>query len=168
MARSRPPIPLQPIAVFDTSVLFPERMRKNLLEAARLRLCYGVWNPWIISELFRTLTVRWLQHAHASGGLETSHDFVRQQEAMSRASARMMRRMIALLRCHDTPTGALSWPGADPDDDPILALALAVHAEYIVSENASDFPPQNTDGEHVFEGIRYVRADEFLARIGLR
>src|SRR5690242_19336865 len=50
-------------AVLDTSALVPSRMRRELQVAAQAGLYVGYWSPWIIAELNRVLTWRWIQRA---------------------------------------------------------------------------------------------------------
>jgi hypothetical protein len=63
--------------------------------------------------------------------------------------------------------GATPWPRlADPDDEPIWATAVAAHANYVVSANTTDFPPNVADPDdnprHIYFGIRYIEPAEFL------
>jgi predicted nucleic acid-binding protein len=48
----------------------------------------------------------------------------------------------------------------DPDDEPILATALVGKAQYIVSANTRDFPP---DG--LYPGVQYLTPQDFLAHL---
>jgi predicted nucleic acid-binding protein len=48
----------------------------------------------------------------------------------------------------------------DPDDEPILATALVGRAQYIVSMNTRDFPP---DGRYA--GVQYLTPQDFLNHI---
>jgi hypothetical protein len=50
-------------AVLDTSALVPSRVRRELQAAAQAGLYVGYWSPWIIAELNRVLTWRWIQRA---------------------------------------------------------------------------------------------------------
>jgi hypothetical protein len=38
-------------------------------------------------------------------------------------------------------------------------------ARYVASENTRDYPPADTDGHHIFEGIEYLPGAEFLRRL---
>lgn len=48
----------------------------------------------------------------------------------------------------------------DPDDEPVLAAALVGKAQYIVSLNTRDFPPQGR-----YAGVQYVSPSQFLAEL---
>lgn len=50
-----------PRAVLDTSALVPARLRRELQLTAQSRLFVAYWSPWIIAELNRVLTWRWIQ-----------------------------------------------------------------------------------------------------------
>jgi len=54
---------------------------------------------------------------------------------------------------------------ADAWDHPIWAAAKAGDARYVISENTVDYPPRQTDGRHVYDGIEYVRGNVFLERL---
>jgi hypothetical protein len=49
-------------AVLDTSVLVPETLRRELQQIADVGLFEGIWSSWIVAELNRVLTIRWLDH----------------------------------------------------------------------------------------------------------
>ena len=51
----------------------------------------------------------------------------------------------------------------DQWDYPIWATAAAGGARYVVSENTRDYPPRQTDGRHVYQGIEYIPGAAFLA-----
>ncbi len=51
----------------------------------------------------------------------------------------------------------------DEWDKPIWAAALEGHAQYVVSENTSDYPPANASGRHVFQGVEYLGGQAFIA-----
>lgn len=51
----------------------------------------------------------------------------------------------------------------DEWDHPVWAAAKLGQAQYVVSENTHDFPPQVEDGRHQYEGIEYIGAERFLA-----
>ena len=54
------------------------------------------------------------------------------------------------------------WPSLhDPDDIPLWHTATSAGARYVVSHNTTDFPPL-ADGHHVWQGIEYLTAIEFI------
>jgi len=48
-------------AVLDTSVLVPVRLREDLQLLAQAGLFTGIWSPWIVAELNRVLTWKWIR-----------------------------------------------------------------------------------------------------------
>ncbi|HEX6799069.1 MAG TPA: hypothetical protein VF116_15275 [Ktedonobacterales bacterium] len=43
------------------------------------------------------------------------------------------------------------------------AAAKLTNAQYVISNNTRHFPPAQSDGRHVHEGIEYIGGDAFLA-----
>jgi hypothetical protein len=60
-AQPTPPATIR--AVLDTSVLVPAALRQDLQSLAQANLFTGIWSPWIIAELNRVLTWRWIRAA---------------------------------------------------------------------------------------------------------
>ena len=66
--------------------------------------------------------------------------------------------------------GPSPWPSlADPDDEPIWATAVTGEAQFVVSDNTTDFPPlievgkpSDTRSAHVYNEIEYLTAIEFI------
>lgn len=115
-----------------------------------------VWSEWIIAEIWRVLTWRWLL-AHGPGD----------EAGLARAANRMMRRLLGVMRLASLhgAVGRAPWPGlADPEDAPIWATAVAARAGYVVSNNTADFPPL-VEGRHVYEGVEYLTAIEFVENL---
>jgi hypothetical protein len=76
----------------------------------------------------------------------------------------MLRRFLAVMRLVSIRgfVGPAPWPGLkDADDEPIWATAVVAGAQYTVSHNIEDFPPL-VEGRHVFGGIEYLTAIEFV------
>jgi hypothetical protein len=83
----------------------------------------------------------------------------------------MMRILSSRLILVPSAVRASSWPSlADPDDEPVHASAVAFNADYVVSRNTRDFPPNvagsGAPDRHVWDGIEYVEPGAFLERIG--
>lgn len=58
--------------------------------------------------------------------------------------------------------GPPPWPGlTDPDDAPIWQTAVLADAQYVVSQNVRDFPPL-VRGRHIYRGVEYLTAIEFI------
>jgi len=53
----------------------------------------------------------------------------------------------------------------DIDDHPIWAAAVEGKAQYVVSDNIGDYPPQQPDGRHVHQGIEYISGQGFLTML---
>jgi len=148
-------------AVLDTSSLYADRRRRQLQEVAATGLYTGLWSPWIIAELNRVLTWRWIR-TRMPGDL--SH-------AAERACADAANAMMgALLPTFEVvaarPPYASAWTAlSDPNDYPVWAAAVVGQADYVVSENTRHYPPRGRDGRHMFDGITYMPADAFLAML---
>ncbi|GAC1453085.1 MAG: hypothetical protein PVSMB4_13800 [Ktedonobacterales bacterium] len=149
-------------AVLDTSSLVPPRLRRDLQLAAQAELFSAFWSPWIIAELSRVLTWRWVQHPPGGG---SAPDLSRaSQRRCSEASHTLMELLLATFRLVETPP---PYPPAwerltDRWDHPIWAAAKACQAGYVISENTRDFPPQQRDGRYRHEGIEYLTGKAFL------
>jgi predicted nucleic acid-binding protein len=151
--------PLAPRAVLDTSVLVPAGLRRDLHEAARRQAFIAIWSPWIIGELYRVLTWRWLAR---------TPDFsLANEAACSRSAKTMMALLIATFEIvAPVPPYPAAWPSlTDGDDHPIWAAALLSRAQYVVSENIRHFPPIGQNGRHSYQGVEYLTARTFFSRL---
>lgn len=135
--------------VLDTSVLMSAH--RHWLWILALQGAYvGYWSPFIINELVRIRVETALRHG-------TPRDIYRQRiNSLIHALSDVL--LVADYRKVDA-TGTLN----DPDDEPQVAAALAVDAQYIVSLNERDFPKGRT-----VRGIRFVLPEEFLAELTIR
>lgn len=133
-------------AVLDTSVLLSEH-RHWLWLLARLGYYEAVWSAFIVGELVRIRVEHSISH-----GVERPVYRQRLNDLVRLFSDELLivnyRAAIA--------TGLL----ADPDDEPILATALAARAECIVSLNTRHFPEGNEAS-----GVRFLTPRAFLAEI---
>lgn len=148
-----------PRAVIDTSALVPAGLRRALEQTARGESFTAIWSPWIIAELYRVLTWHWLKR---------NPDFSTANEtACSRSAKAMMTLLISTFEIvAPIPPYAPAWITlADVDDLPVWAAARSAGAQYVVSENTRDYPPPDTDGRHIYEGIEYLSGQDFLARL---
>jgi hypothetical protein len=76
----------------------------------------------------------------------------------------MLRRLLQVMQCVSLYgiVGATPWPGLrDAEDVPIWTTAVAAGAQYVISHNTTDFPPL-VEGRHVYRGIEYLTAIEFI------
>ncbi len=152
-------------AVVDTSALVPAGLRRDLQQAAQLGVFTAIWSPWIIAELNRVLTWRWLKHPPPG---QLQNDFSNANEhRCSEAAKAMMELLIASFEVvTPRPPYPTPWPTlADVWDHPIWAAAKAGSAQYVVSDNTRHFPPRQPDGRHVYQGIEYLRGHDFLDRL---
>ncbi len=145
-------------AVLDTSSLYSDRLRRQLQEVAATGLYTGLWSPWIIAELNRVLTWRWIR-TRMPGDLS-----VAAERACSDAANAMM---AALHLTFEVVTPRPPYPPTwsallDANDYPIWAAAVEGRAEYVVSENTRHYPPRGRDGRHSYDGITYLSAEAFL------
>jgi len=121
-------------AVLDACVIYPPVLRDLLLGVAACGLYQVHWSDRILREWVR---------ATAKRGPAAMAEAEVQASLMNAAFPR------ALLRAQPDVEARLMLP--DPDDVHVLAVAIAGHADCIVTFNAVDFP-------------RHILADEGLAR----
>jgi hypothetical protein len=152
-------------AIVDTSSLVPARFRRDLQQAAQLRAFTAIWSPWIIAELNRVLTWRWIKRVDRG---YTEADLSAANERRCGEAAKAM--MQWLLPTFEVVTPLPPYPRpwdtlTDVWDHPIWAAAKLGAAQYVVSENRRHYPPRGSDGRHIFDGVEYVGAEAFLARL---
>jgi hypothetical protein len=150
-------------AVIDTSSLVPFELRRSLQQAVQLGVFVGIWSPWIIAELNRVLVWRWIKDPPP--GL-VRDDLSRANEKRCGVAAKQM--MGLLLSSFELVDPRAPYPPAwetltDEWDHPIWAAAKLGHAQYVISENTRHYPPQQSNGRHVYEGIEYMSARAFLS-----
>jgi hypothetical protein len=160
-------------AVVDTSVLVPARLRAELQSPALDGAFTAIWSPWIIAELYRTLTWQWIERSAVgvttpNGTTVTACDLTLANWRRCGASAK---RMLELLLT--TPQWELvdprppyppAWPSLDDVwDEPVWAAAIVGRAHYVISNNTYDYPPAGPDGRHRHGGIEYLSGADFLA-----
>jgi len=131
------------VAVLDTCVLFPAALRDTLLRAAEHRLYIGRWSEAILEELVRNLV--------AHGGVaparaETLRTTIR--GAFPNALVAGYEHRIPELTNH-------------PGDRHVLAAAVHVGAQVIVTSNLRDFP-QRALAPY---GIMAQSPDDFLCTL---
>lgn len=130
------------VVVLDANVLYPFRVRDTLLRFAEAGLFRARWSPTILDEWRRNLLEK---------RPELSESVDSQLSAMERAFPE------SCINGANRLQQSLELP--DPDDRHVLATAICVDAEHIVTENLKDFPEA-----YLAEfGITAVSADDFLA-----
>ena len=145
----RQTLPGAPLAVLDTSSLISEH-RHWLWNLSRRGCFLGIWSTFIVAEMVR---VR-VEHS-ITRGVPRSIYRQRINDLVHLLSDVLI---VADYRATDV-AGTLR----DPDDEPILAAALASGAEMIVSLNTRDFP---TAGR--VRGVRFLTPQQFLGEVAAR
>lgn len=145
-------------AVIDTSALVGTRQRRDLRDLALTGAFTALWSPWIIAELNRVLTWRWIDH--------TGQDLSQANRTRCADAAKtMMDLLLATFELVDPrPPYPPAWETlTDQRDYPIWATAVVGGAQYVVSDNTHDYPPRGSDGRHVYRDIEYISGADFLA-----
>ena len=150
--------PAVPVTVLDSSVLVPRWSRVMLQRlAARPDARFvPTWSEWIIAETWRTLAWRWLNRAEHSDEFEWT--------SLTRAANGMLGYLLPVMRLVSLRdyVGPRPWPElTDQDDAPIWQTAIVSGAQYVVSHDVADFPPL-VQGRHVYQGVEYLTAIEFV------
>lgn len=153
-----------PIAVLDTSVLFPAWSRVLLRRLAGSHPAFfrGTWSRKIVRELWRTFESR----GEARG--------LAPEEARHQAAAALypLRQMLTLVDAEHRPSNTPASPLPDPDDAHLWHAALNAGMGWIVSNNTRHFPPpvlpapgKGGPPRHLAHGIEFVTAIEFVEDI---
>jgi len=144
-------------AVLDTSSLVPAAQREDLQSLAQADFYCGIWSPWIIAELNRVLTWKWIRAAY--GDISRTNE-----KACSRAAKHMVTLLFATFELvHPEPPYPPAWESlTDPWDQPIWAAAKLSGADYVISENSRHFPPVEQDEQHRHEDIVYLTGQAFI------
>ena len=138
-----------PRAVLDTSVLLSSE-RHWLWLFAHEQGYEAVWSTFIVGELVRIRVEQAIAHG-------TARSVYRER------INNLIHRLSDVLSLADYRSIELEGILSDPDDEPILAAALASRAGFIVSHNVNDFP---SSGQAL--GIRFVTPKEFLTVLEMR
>lgn len=145
----RPPGRDTPRAVVDTSVLMSQH-RHAIYLLARSGYVDAVWSPFIIAELTRIRVERAIHF-----GVERA------------VYRECINRLIFLLsdtfRLANYSRHLADHMHHDPDDEPILATALAANASYVISLNTRHFPPGGA-----ILGVRFLTPDDFIELLDSR
>lgn len=133
-------------AVLDTSSLISIQ-RHALVYPAAMGYYTIVWSPFLIAEFTRIRTELAIRHG--------------QDRALYRTRINEYIKVLSQLAVtvdHTRLEGGnyTRWLH-DPDDEPVLATALVGKAQFIVSLNTKDFPPNSS-----FAGVHYMTPAKFL------
>jgi predicted nucleic acid-binding protein len=131
------------IVVYDANVLYPNTLRDLLIRIAQLpHIVQAKWTDQILDEMLEALR--------------------KNRQDISEEKASLLReRMIAAVRdClvlgYQPFVEILDLP--DPDDRHVLAAAIRVNAQLIVTWNRKDFPPEKLAPW----GVRAKSPDDFV------
>ncbi|MFQ1004405.1 PIN domain-containing protein [Modestobacter sp. SSW1-42] len=130
------------VVVYDANVLYPSLQRNLLIEVARAGLVRARWTEQILDEVFRNLKRNRpdLDPARLDRTRVLMNDAIRD----------------VLVTGYEPLIDALDLP--DPDDRHVLAAAIKVGAQTIVTNNLKDFPAERLAGWD----IEASSADDFL------
>lgn len=132
----------RPVAVYDANVLYPAQLRDLLMRLAMNDLVRPHWSDEIHDE--------WMRNVHANYPDVTWEDLEYTRSQMDRA------RPDACVDGYEKHMQTLSLP--DPDDHHVLAAAIHIRADYIVTFNLSDFPAAQLDPY----GVEAIGPDAFI------
>jgi predicted nucleic acid-binding protein len=130
-------------AVLDTNVIYPVVIRDLLFWFAYYDLYTPKWSNHIFDE--------WVSVMERKG--------VSKEEAQRRAQVANNAFPDALVSNYDGLVKSLELP--DPDDCHVLAAAIKINANVIVTNNLKDFPEEYLDSF----GLKVKSADDFLTDI---
>lgn len=130
-------------AVLDTNVIFPVIIRDLLFWFAHYDLYTPKWSSTIFDE--------WEEVMIRKG--------VEKQEALKRVQKANLAFPDALVQNYEGLIEKLNLP--DPKDRHVLAAAIKINADIIVTNNLKDFPEKYLDSF----GVKAKNADDFLTDI---
>lgn len=132
-------------AVYDANVLYPAPLRDLLIRLAQAGLARARWTEAIHDE--------WVRSVLADNPSLTAERLARTRSLMNQAVR------DCLVTGHEEMIDSLTLP--DADDRHVLAAAIQVGAEVIVTFNLRDFPSDAMAGY----GIEAIHPDEFLVSL---
>ncbi|NEY88785.1 RSP_2648 family PIN domain-containing protein [Tabrizicola oligotrophica] len=134
-------------AVLDACVLFPTVLREILLGVAGRGLYQPLWSERILRE--------WVRATAKLGEVAAME---------AEAQATLARLALPQAMCREQPGIEARLLLPDPNDLHVLAIAIAAHADAIVTFNAQDFP------RHLLaeEGLERLDPDQFLCALHAR
>ncbi|WP_420638817.1 PIN domain-containing protein [Candidatus Poriferisocius sp.] len=132
-------------AIYDACVLHPQGLRDLLVRLGMTGLFRARWTDQILDEMVGSVLRRYPDLSHA--------DLARTRQLMCDAVP------DSLVTGYEGLTEVLALP--DPDDRHVLAAAIVAGAEVIVTDNATDFPP---DALAPFN-IETQTADDFVLHL---
>jgi len=133
----------RPVVVYDANVLYPAHLRDLLLRLAVDDLVRPHWSEDIHGE--------WMRNVHADHPDVTWEDLEYTRGEMDRAFP------YACVEGYEHRVENLSLP--DPEDRHVLAAAIEIGADSIVTFNLDDFPAPQLDPH----GIEALHPDAFTS-----
>lgn len=130
------------IAVLDTNVLLPAPLRDTLLRLAEADLYVPKWSDRILAELTKNLV--------ESGRTD--------EERAARVTRAIAEAFPEAMAPHSLVSSIEPAMTNDPKDRHVLAAAVGVGAQVVVSRNVDDFPPAACEPL----GVEAVSPDDFL------
>lgn len=132
----------RPIVVYDANVLYPAQLRDLLMRLAVSGLVRAHWSDQIHQE--------WMENV-----LNNRPDLRREQLERTRA---LMERALPSARVegYERHIAAIFLP--DPDDQHVVAAAIEVEAEIIITFNLRDFPERDLASF----GLKALHPDAFV------
>ena len=133
----------RPVAMYDANVLYPAQLRDLLMRLAVSGLVRAHWSNDIHDE--------WMRNVHANYEDVTWDALQRTKHLMDTALPG------ASVEGYETHIETLSLP--DSDDRHVLAAAIHIGADYIVTFNLNDFPASQLDPY----GVEAIAPDDFIS-----
>lgn len=133
----------RPVAVYDANVLYPAHLRDLLLRLAMEDLVRPHWSDDIHDE--------WTRNVHSDRPNVTWDDLEYTRGEMDRAFP------DACVEGHQGRIQSLSLP--DPTDRHVLAVAIHIGANHIVTFNLDDFPAAQLEPH----GVKAIHPDGFAS-----
>jgi predicted nucleic acid-binding protein len=133
------------VAVYDANILYPAPLRDLFIRLAQAGLVLARWTDAIHEE--------WVRNVLKDNAALSRERLARTQTLMNDAVR------DCLVTGYERLIDSLTLP--DPDDRHVLAAAIHVRAEVIVTFNLKDFPATALAGHN----IEALHPDEFLASL---
>jgi len=145
-------------------------LRRDLQNAAQEGAFTALWSPWIIAELNRVLTWKWVERTALPESVPSGVACDLSAANWGRCSAAAAAMMEILAASFEVvaprPPYPEAWDSlADPRDVPVWAAAVDGEAQYVVSDNRRDYPPRQGDGQYIYQGVEYLGGRDFLGRL---
>lgn len=142
--------------MLDTNVLYSHARRTTLVGLVRLGRFEAIWSAWIVAELNRVLTWRWMEQY----GMNAEA-----QRTASISAKEMMTHLLAAFTLIDPPLPhPIPWPRlTDIWDIPIYASAVVAGTDYVVTDDLRHSPPRDSATKRrTWNGIEYITYRHFV------